>query len=99
MEEKITVKVAALSEIRKIVGWGAKEVEFPGGTVAELLKSIPTEDGRNLYQQLVESGYYKNKYIILLNGLRVSCEDGLNKKLASGDKVITMELIRFVAGG
>jgi molybdopterin converting factor small subunit len=99
VEEKITVKVAALSEIRKIVGWGFKEVEFTGGSVAELLKSIPAEDGSNLYQRLVETGDYKQKYIILLNGSRISCADGLNKKLEPDDKVITMELIRFVAGG
>jgi molybdopterin converting factor small subunit len=90
------VTVKALGEISRIAGWEAREVEFNGARVEDLLKSISTATGDSLYQVLVEGGKLKDGYILSVNGKVIT---SLETVLNPGDRVATMEVVRLFHGG
>jgi sulfur carrier protein ThiS len=92
----ITVKVKALGEISRLLGWEDKEVEFNGTSVGELLQSISTPAGDTLYQALSEEGGLKGGHIVSVNGKAIT---SLETIVSPGDRVATMEVIRLFHGG
>lgn len=89
----ITVK--ALSELRRVLGWDDKEIEFEG-TIEDLLKSLTTLQGETLYQVLILDGKIKDGYLLSVNGRLINSID-LN--LQPGDRVMMMDLVRLFHGG
>ncbi|MFQ5788910.1 MAG: MoaD/ThiS family protein [Acidobacteriota bacterium] len=92
------VDVAALGAARKLVGFSQRTVDFEGGTVADLLRQLDTADGRSLHDNLVCDGKLRSGFAVVINGLTLG-PDGLKTPLKEGDQVVTMAIIRYLAGG
>jgi sulfur carrier protein ThiS len=92
------VDVAALGTARKMVGFSQRSVDFAGGTVADLLRELDTEDGGDLYKNLVCDGRLRTDFAVLVNGLSIK-PDQLDKLLEDGDQVVTMAILRHLHGG
>lgn len=90
---KITVK--ALSELKRMLGWDEKEIEFEG-TIGDLLKSLVTVEGESLYRFLIVDGKIKDGYLLCLNGRLIN---SLELSPKSGDRLLMMDLVRLFHGG
>jgi sulfur carrier protein ThiS len=90
--------VAALGATRKMLGFSRSTVEFEGDTVADLLRQLPTQDGSHLYDSLVCDGKLRPDFAIVVDGLSLKA-DQLDKQLQGGEQVVTMAIIRHLAGG
>jgi len=96
----MTVTIAALMKAREMLGWSHKTVEFTGGTLVDLLRTVTSENGKTLYDLFVqEDEIIGPDYMILLNRRRVMPTHSLEIPLQSGDRVIAMSAIRFARGG
>ena len=83
-----------------MLGWSHKTVDFTGGTLDDLLREVTGDNGKTLYDLLLqEDGTIGPDYMILVNRRRVMPEHGLEIPLQSGDRIIAMSDIRFARGG
>jgi sulfur carrier protein ThiS len=92
------VAIAALGTTRKLLGFSQDTVDFAGGTVADLLRELETNDGRDLYANLVCDGRLREDFAVLVNGATIK-PDQLDKPLEDGDQVVTMAILRHLHGG
>ncbi len=92
------IHVAAVGMARKLVGFSQRTIDFPGETVADLLRALETVDGRTLYANLVCEGKLRGDYAILVNGMSLNAEQ-LETRLEGGDEVVTMAILRHLHGG
>jgi sulfur carrier protein ThiS len=90
--------VAALGTTRKMLGFSRNAVEFEGSTIADLLRQLPTLDGRLLYDRLVCDGKIRPEFAIVVDGLSLKA-DQLDKQLQGGEQVVTIAILRHLAGG
>ena len=90
--------VAALGTTRKMLGFSRNSVEFEGETIADLLRQLPTQDGSCLYDSLVCDGKLRADFAIVVDGVSVKA-DQLDKQLQGGEQVVTMAILRHLAGG
>ena len=96
----MTINVTALMRVRELLGWHQKAVEFEGATLVDLLKDVKSQDGRSLYEILVqEDGTISPDFAVWMNCRPVRPQDSLEIPLQSGDRVIAMPVLRFRAGG
>ncbi len=95
---KREVHVAALGAVRKMLGFSRRTIAFEGGTVGDLLRSLETIEGGNLYLRLVADGKLRPDYAVLINGANLPA-DQLEKGLEGGEQVVTMAIVRPLAGG
>lgn len=93
-----TVDIAALSGARKLVGFSRRTAEIKKGTVADLLRSLETVEGDNLYSHLVCDGKLRGEYAIVVDGLSLRA-DQLDTPLEGGEQVVMMAIVRHLAGG
>lgn len=93
-----TVDVAALGTTRKLLGFSRRTVKFEEGTVADLLRSLKTVDGSTLYANLACEGKLRGDFAILVDGLSLRA-DQLDTPLGGGEQVVTMAILRHLAGG
>jgi sulfur carrier protein ThiS len=92
------VRIAALGAVRKLVGFSQREVAFEGETVADLLRSLQTREGGNLYNNLVCEGHLRGDYAVMVNGLSLRA-DQLEMHLKGGEQIVTLAILRHLAGG
>ncbi len=90
--------ISALGATRKMLGFSRRTVEFDRATVADLLRSLDTMDGRTLYDNLVCEGRLRGDFAIVVNGLSLK-SDQLNKPLRGGEEFVTMAILRHLHGG
>ena len=90
--------ISALGATRKMLGFSRRTVEFEQTTVADLLRSLDTVDGRTLYDNLVCEGKLRGDFAIVVDGLSLK-SDQLNKPLQGGAEVVTMAILRHLHGG
>jgi len=90
--------ISALGATRKMLGFSRRKVEFDQATVADLLRSLDTVDGRTLYDNLVCEGKLRGDFAIVVDGLSLK-SDQLNKPLQGGAEVVTMAILRHLHGG
>jgi hypothetical protein len=90
--------VAALGATRKMLGFSRSRVEFEGGTIADLLRQLSTDDGSRLYDRLVCDNKLRPDFAIVVDGLSLKA-DQLDKPLQGGEQIVTMAIIRHLAGG
>ncbi len=90
--------ISALGATRKMLGFSRRTVQFEQGTVADLLRSLDTVDGRNLYDNLVCEGKLRGDFAVVVNGLSLK-SDQLNKPLQGGEEVVTLAILRHLHGG
>lgn len=90
--------IAALGATRKMLGFSRSTVEFEGGTIVDLLRQLPTQDGRALYDTLVCDGKLRPDFAIVVDGLSLRA-DQLDRQLHGGEQIVTMAIIRHFAGG
>ena len=90
--------ISALGSTRKMLGFSRRTMEFDGSTVADLLRTLETADGRSLYDNLVCEGRLRGDFAIVVNGLSLK-SDQLNKPLQGGEEVVTMAILRHLHGG
>ena len=93
-----TASISALGTTRKMLGFSRQTLEFEGATMADMLRQLPTLDGGSLYDRLVCEGKLRSEFAIVVDGLSVKADE-LNKKLQGGEEVVTMAIIRTMAGG
>jgi hypothetical protein len=93
-----TANISALGATRKMLGFSRRTVEFDRATVADLLRTLETVDGRSLYDNLVCEGRLRGDFAIVMNGLSLK-SDQLNKPLQGGEEVVTMAILRHLHGG
>jgi hypothetical protein len=94
----LEVQVAALGAVRKLVGFSQKTIAFEGDTVADLLRSLETQAGNSLYENLACEGKLRGDYAVLVNGLSLRA-DQLETPLAGGEQIVALAIIRHLAGG
>jgi sulfur carrier protein ThiS len=90
--------ISALGATRKMLGFSRRTMEFNGSTVADLLRTLETVDGRSLYDKLVCDGKLRGDFAIVVNGLSLK-SDQLNRPLQGGEEVVTMAILRHLHGG
>lgn len=93
-----SVDVAALGTARKLLGFSRRTVSFEQATVADLLRSLGTVKGCNLYANLTCDGRLCGDFAVLVDGLSLK-PDQLDRPLRGGEQVITMEILRHLHGG
>ena len=81
-----------------MLGFSRSTVEFEGETIADLLRQLPTQDGGALYDTLVSNGKLRPDFAIVVDGLSLRA-DQLDRQLQGGEQVVTMAIIRHLAGG
>ena len=87
------VTVAALLSVRRILGWSQKEIIFPGGNLADLLKQIDVPGGSNLYTLLIHpDGTPNPRYRFALNQ-QVVDKEALKMKINEGDRLVAMDAL------
>jgi hypothetical protein len=90
--------VAALGATRRMLGFSRNSVSFEGGTVGDLLRQMPTKDGGNLYDRIVCDGRLRSDFAVVVDGLSLKADE-LNNQLHGGEHVVTMAILRTLAGG
>jgi hypothetical protein len=90
--------ISALGATRKMLGFSRRTLEFEHATVADLLRSLETSDGRSLYDNLVCGGKLLGNYAIVVNGTSLNSEQ-LNTPLQGGEEVVAMAILRHLHGG
>jgi len=93
-----STRIAALGSTRKLLGFSRRAVDFEQGTVADLLRRMPTVDGKTLYDHLVCGGKLRSDFAIIVDGLSLAA-DQLNRPLGDGAEVVTMAILRHLHGG
>jgi hypothetical protein len=96
------VKLVALGTVRDGLGWdtSAHDFDVEGTTVADALRTVTLEDGRSLLEFLTtEQGEMKPDYMIHLDGGCVRRRAGLDTELGDEAHLLTMDIVRFIAGG
>jgi hypothetical protein len=93
-----SANIAALGSTRKMLGFSRRVVEFEKATVADLLRQLPTLDGRTLYDNLVCDGKLRGDFAVVVDGLSLKA-DQLSKQLQGGEEVVTMAILRHLHGG
>ena len=95
-----SAKIAALGTTRKLLGFSRRtvEVEVDNATIADVLRQLPTLDGRTLYDNLVCDGRLRGDFAVVVNGLSLKA-DQLNRRLQGGEEVVTMAILRHLHGG
>ena len=92
------VNVIAIGAVRKMLGFSQQSINFEGGTVADLLRALGTLEGGNLYAHLVCEGKLRRDFAVLVNGMNLQ-SDQLETRLEGGEQVVTMAILRHLAGG
>ena len=86
--------------IRKEIGWEGKSedvVRFEGGTIADVLKSIPTSNGETFYDRFIRDDHTMiANAVIWHNVVYFVQRDELDRKVNDGDKIV---LLRRIPGG
>ncbi len=93
-----TVNFAALGATRKLVGFSQRSMIVENATIADLLKSLETVDGKNLYDNLTCEGKLRGDFAIVVDGQSLRSEQ-LETKLAGGEQIVTMAILRHLHGG
>jgi len=95
-----SAKIAALGTTRKMLGFSRRtvEVEINNATIADVLRQLPTLDGRTLYDNLVCDGRLRGDFAVVVDGLSLKA-DQLNRRLQGGEEVVTMAILRHLHGG
>ena len=93
-----TVTFAALGATRKLLGFSQRNMIVENATIADLLKSLETIDGKNLYENLTCEGRLRGDFAIVVNGQSLRSEQ-LETKLAGGEQIVTMAILRHLHGG
>jgi hypothetical protein len=95
-----SAKIAALGTTRKLLGFSRRtvEVEIDNATIADVLRQLPTLDGRTLYDNLVCDGRLRGDFAVVVDGLSLKA-DQLNRRLQGGEEVVTMAILRHLHGG
>jgi sulfur carrier protein ThiS len=87
------VTVAALLGVRRLVGWGQRELIFAGGAVADLLKQIEVPGKGNLYTLLIqEDGSLNSRYRFALNQ-QIIDKEAMQIQIKEGDRLVVMDAI------
>jgi sulfur carrier protein ThiS len=94
----VTIDFAALGATRKLVGFSRRRVIADNATIADLLKSLATVDGKNLYENLTCEGKLRGDFAIVVDGQSLRSEQ-LETKLAGGEQIVTMAILRHLHGG
>ncbi len=93
-----SARIAALGTTRKMLGFSRQTVQFENATIADLLRQLPTVDGRTLYDNLVCDGKLRGDFAVIVDGLSLKAEQ-LNRRLQGGEEVVTMAILRHLHGG
>jgi len=95
-----SANIAALGTTRKMLGFSRRtvEVDFDNATIADLLRHLPTVDGRTLYDNLVCDGKLRRDFAVVVDGLSLKADE-LNRRLEGGEEVVTMAILRHLHGG
>ena len=91
---KVELRLMALPALVKALGGKRMEVDFPGGTVADLVEHLVERYGRPAKEALLdEDGNLDSIIQILINEEQWVVHDDLNTPLKDGDSVIFMLLV------
>lgn len=92
------VEVAALGTTRKMLGFSRRSLTVDNATVADLLRSLETLDGKSLYENITCEGKLRGDFAVVVNGQGLKSEQ-LEKKLSGGEQIVTMAILRHLHGG
>lgn len=97
----MTVNVTALLQVRELLGWHYKAIEFTkGNTLAQFLRELVTTTGQPLHELFVQDdGSISPEYQVWLNCRPVKQAHSLDIPLQSGDKVVAMPAMKTRIGG
>ena len=92
------IDFAALGTTRKLLGYSRRAVLVDNATVADLLRSLETVNGKSLYENITCEGKLRGDFAVVVNGQGLKSEQ-LEMKLAGGDQIVTMAILRHLHGG
>ena len=92
------VDFAALGTTRKMLGFSRRSLRVENATVADLLRSLETLDGRSLYENITCEGKLRGDFAVVVNGQGLKSEQ-LEKQLSGGEQIVTMAILRHLHGG
>lgn len=92
------VDFAALGTTRKMLGFSRRSLTVDNATVADLLRSLETLDGKSLYENITCEGKLRGDFAVVVNGQGLKSEQ-LEKKLSGGEQIVTMAILRHLHGG
>ena len=93
-----SVELAALGATRKMLGFSRRSLIVENATVADLLRSLATVEGKSLYENITCEGKLRGDYAVVVNGQGLKSEQ-LEMKLAGGEQIVTMAILRHLHGG
>ena len=80
--------------VAKAVGWRAKAVEIGEKNEAaleEVLKAVKLPDNSDLHDLLVEEGHVKNRWVLYVNGARLTASSNLAITLKDNVQIHIMD--------
>ncbi len=92
------VDFAALGTTRKMLGFSRRSLTVDNATVADLLRSLETLDGKNLYENITCNGKLRGDFAVVVDGQGLKSEQ-LEKRLSGGEQIVTMAILRHLHGG
>ena len=92
------VDFAALGTTRKLLGFSRKSVVVENATIGDLLRSLDTLQGNSLYDNITCGGKLRGDFAVVVNGQGLNSEQ-LERKLAGGERIVTMAIVRHLHGG
>ena len=92
------VDFAALGTTRKMLGFSRRSLVVENATVADLLRSLETIDGKSLYENITCEGKLRGDFAVVMNGHGLNSEQ-LEKELTGGEQIVTMAILRHLHGG
>jgi hypothetical protein len=92
------VELAALGATRKMLGFSRRSVDAPEGTVADLLRSLKTIGGSTLYEIMTYQDRLRGNFAVVVDGRGLNSEQ-LDTKLAGGEQIVTLAILRHLHGG
>jgi hypothetical protein len=92
------IEFAALGATRKMLGFGRRSLQAEEGTIAALLRSLKTIDGNTLYESITCQGRLRGDFAVVVDGKGLKSEQ-LQMKLAGGEQIVTLAILRHLHGG
>ena len=87
------VTVATLLGMRRLLGWSQKELDFPGGTVQDLLNAIEVPQGGTVKNLLIKGdGSFNSRYRFAVNQQIIDTVT-LKNEVKEGDRLVLMDAL------
>jgi sulfur carrier protein ThiS len=93
------MKVIALGSLAELLGGREYKIAEASRPLAQVLRSLRTNDGRTLYDVVAEKGQIKPTYVVAVNGQDARTLQGLQTIVRDQETLTLVHIIPVPAGG